>query len=607
MKTILLPDFIEPYADSFHIFLGCTPPMFSFSFRHLTIPELTNDTFKVIQDLDPILFKKGLVIIIDPETYFQNKDIIKSIQKYLAYIYGKKIFLPQVLDTIPDPYSVRQAEEQAPLILHRYLSGLRNLPLHLTNPLAEVLKNYAFNIPVLIVLAGPSLKNAKKTLQQARKKCLIVCVARALQFCLDSGVEPDFVVNLDTELRMQSLLLPPYPLPNTWLVSLSNCNISSVAEQYRGIFFMESFNINILRKKFRMRESCLGVSICCLGLSEIMHPTKIFMLGADCSWRESRIAYYNNLGHNDTDQVENKKYCGITLVNSGLASIIRRGEHFLTETTGGTLAETTFIYYAVAGELEHIGRELQQKGISLYQIGDQSILEPNLYRPHGEKYLKELENINRFLIRQKIDKASESPISINADVLVTTTEKEKETADICLATLLLQQHNNDVEGISQHPITASIRRLVSQNRYPICQNQKILYNAAVSITIEWQKIATYNIAWARFYRGWRRGHTIPLLYRKEDYNVYMNILLKTFYGLKVKPISLLTHITDPIDSDEIKVQEIFSGILSSASIFLVTPRALKEFSYVYSMYGNENYLSVQQLLRYWKKKYSLSE
>lgn len=53
------------------------------------------------------------------------------------------------------------------------------------------------DIPAIVIAAGPSLKNDIDELKRAKGRAILFAVDRALDFLLDNGIEPDFVVTLD--------------------------------------------------------------------------------------------------------------------------------------------------------------------------------------------------------------------------------------------------------------------------------------------------------------------------------------------------------------------------------------------------------------------------
>lgn len=66
-----------------------------------------------------------------------------------------------------------------------------------SNTVIELCKIIPKNIPAIIVAAGPSLDKNISTLKYAKGKSIIIATDRALDYLLQEGIEPDFIVTLD--------------------------------------------------------------------------------------------------------------------------------------------------------------------------------------------------------------------------------------------------------------------------------------------------------------------------------------------------------------------------------------------------------------------------
>lgn len=63
--------------------------------------------------------------------------------------------------------------------------------------LSDLAEDIKTEVPAIVVSAGPSLKNNMEALKRAKGKAYIFVVDRCLDFVLDQGLEPDFVVTID--------------------------------------------------------------------------------------------------------------------------------------------------------------------------------------------------------------------------------------------------------------------------------------------------------------------------------------------------------------------------------------------------------------------------
>lgn len=66
-----------------------------------------------------------------------------------------------------------------------------------SNTIEDIKTKLPINIPAIVVAAGPSVEENITELRKAKGKAVIFAVDRILDYLLDSGIEPDFVVTLD--------------------------------------------------------------------------------------------------------------------------------------------------------------------------------------------------------------------------------------------------------------------------------------------------------------------------------------------------------------------------------------------------------------------------
>lgn len=66
-----------------------------------------------------------------------------------------------------------------------------------SNRLIDIKEDINNNIPAIVVAAGPSLKDNIEELRKAKGKAYVFVVDRILDYVLDSGIEPDFIVTVD--------------------------------------------------------------------------------------------------------------------------------------------------------------------------------------------------------------------------------------------------------------------------------------------------------------------------------------------------------------------------------------------------------------------------
>ena len=66
-----------------------------------------------------------------------------------------------------------------------------------SNTLLEIKEELPKDIPAIVVAAGPSVEENIENLKRVKGKAVIFAVDRILDYLLDAGIEPDFVVTID--------------------------------------------------------------------------------------------------------------------------------------------------------------------------------------------------------------------------------------------------------------------------------------------------------------------------------------------------------------------------------------------------------------------------
>lgn len=81
----------------------------------------------------------------------------------------------------------------------RYINnGIYNIRyLKDSNRLMDIKEDINVDLPAIIVAAGPSLKDSMEELQRAKGRAYVFVVDRILDYVLDFGIKPDFIVTVD--------------------------------------------------------------------------------------------------------------------------------------------------------------------------------------------------------------------------------------------------------------------------------------------------------------------------------------------------------------------------------------------------------------------------
>lgn len=99
-----------------------------------------------------------------------------------------------------------------------YQNIIGNWKNYLESPGIYSLENYYSGFPVVIVSAGPSLDKNIQYLKHAADQFVVIAVGTALKPLLKLGIEPDFVVALDSDdITLGSFQMDLVP-ENTWLI-----------------------------------------------------------------------------------------------------------------------------------------------------------------------------------------------------------------------------------------------------------------------------------------------------------------------------------------------------------------------------------------------------
>ncbi|WP_432738073.1 6-hydroxymethylpterin diphosphokinase MptE-like protein [Maridesulfovibrio sp. FT414] len=439
--------------------------------RKCSFTNVDATTFSAIQKIQLKNYIDGITIVLDSDTYPNYKIWIDQIQRYLAYVYCKYILFPQKSATIPD---LIQARKSSPSILiPRELQRAQNIPTYLKYPLCDKLEAAGIQKPVTIILPGPSLNECVSLLPEIREKTLIVCVPRSIDFCRKNGVEPDFVINLDTAPRMKLLLRNGSPMTSTYLVALSPGPIAEVESHYKGIFFMDSFDPGILKNDYRLRESWLSCAIAALGFAELIKAPKVFILGADHSWKGEMSpanAYWNGndgaLNEAKYDQtrpvlVENLYDKPNPHGNADFSS-------FLLADRNGNYVNTYFHYFATSVELEYTAIDISHKhNTEFYLLRENGILPKNIFKTGGIRELTKLPPIDRLAISAITSLAAGEKEIIDFEKLILGLKKQAETLRKEISIMQFQYCEGNVEHLLKHPYVESLRTSSKQNKFNV--------------------------------------------------------------------------------------------------------------------------------------------
>ncbi len=182
------------------------------------IPEIMKEALRHCDlDLFSSRVKKGASVI-----FIVSENFEQARREFRHYIKTEKnldidLFVhPGLRRAFPEIYSSLLNEIKAEIDLElmdrctriassaKWLqNAIANLPYILTSPPIDVLKGCFAGKTAIVAAAGPSLNDALPFIKKARKNCVLFCVGTALKPLLRAGVDPDFVVSIDSDQLVQ--------------------------------------------------------------------------------------------------------------------------------------------------------------------------------------------------------------------------------------------------------------------------------------------------------------------------------------------------------------------------------------------------------------------
>jgi hypothetical protein len=446
--------------------------------RKCTFSTVNQETFDAIRQIKLTKFVGGITIVINSSTYLECKHWIDSIQRYLAFVYCKYILFPRKSITIPDVVQVRKSTP--PIMVPREIQRAKNIPQYLKFPLCDKLREASVGLPVSIIFPGPSLNGCEEIIRKIKDKSLIICVPRSVDFCIKNSVHPDFVVNLDTASRMQYILNDGPELKTTYLVALSPGPIAEVATHYRGIFFMESFDTNILENKFRLKESWLSCAISALGLAAVLKAPKVFLLGADHSWEgetKHSWVYWNNnsLFGGGGLRYQQDPVLVTNLFDDANSNGNVDFSHFSLPNRNGMLVNTFFHYFSASVELEYVAKDMErQYGTKFYLLNESGILPKDIFKNNGINELLAYRDIDRAVVLKKIDSSMQQGEAVNLDLLESNLRDLVKTVKKETARIQFFLSEGDFTSALNHPFVDSIVTSSRQKKFSVLADYEFL-------------------------------------------------------------------------------------------------------------------------------------
>lgn len=526
-------------------------------------------------------FGEGLLFLIDDQDPGLDMQAVQAVQKEYLYRYYKEIVLPRRSPFAPAAKGVRR--QSAPEIV-RLTSKLRNMPFLLRYPLVQKLQEQKCSMPVLLLLPGPSLPGVAAHLAQLAKSHVIVAVSRSIGFCLAHGVEPDFVVQLDTYLMQRHFYDTIPRLPNTALIALSVSPMHCFAHLFHGVLFMESFDHGALPNPYRMRENGLSTLMGCLGFAECLHAPYAILAGVDLSYpgKQNAAKYYGS------DAAEADRPCPPHFQNAD--------KDFFLGDRNGKGVFTSLNYIAVAREAEHFARSIRQDtGTRFYLHADSGILCPRHFPRLDLASALDAPPLDRGALLQRIDHAISRQEEIKHVRVKVDCAKTREALEQNL--LILEACR--LQGTPLDPASNPIRLFAEQERdFNLPDNDTLRLAFSIKIARQWRDAAlqAHNIALAHMLAR-RNGaiHLVCLIQEKQELPRALYKLFPGFQWIFHGIFSIATPLSEraPDDINAAHLQ----AKLPEYPVVCVTPKAREVYRYHFEVYPADNlfYLEPQHM------------
>ncbi|WP_031481009.1 6-hydroxymethylpterin diphosphokinase MptE-like protein [Maridesulfovibrio frigidus] len=609
--------------------------------KKMFFPSVSEKVLEVIKEIDPILLKDGVVLIIGKEGYSSKKRIIDAIQKHLVFLYAKYVAHPRNNETIPDMLGVRK--QKTNMMVLREMVRAANFPIHARSPICDKIDAQRIGLPVIILGPGPSLKKILPHLAELKRRALIVCVTRSLPLLREYGISPDFALLLDTAHRMTHFTPHDEKWKDTYLIALSVSNISKIADNFKGVFFFDSYNLNFFPNPYRLRESWLSCVLAALGLAEALHAPDVYLAGMDSCWYDTSLAkqfpassasstIYAASGGAEKTADDMPIYPD----DEPVLACQDRDVPFNVPDIRGRTATTFFTYFAIAYETELFAEEISKSvGSNFHLLMDQGILNPDVFALGGVEHLKNnYSPLDRGAVHRALDRALLNREKINYDLFIENAKElgaivdaEACRAGYCLAT-------GDIEGVTKSFLYESLLNSSRSGKFSCLTTiwpdyfpdylpnlarefDSLRLNAAVKAGHKWSKLLRQSIAVARLYKDLEAGCPLHVFCLPDEIfeirSSSEEMYAAYFPGLVVKTITCYV----PSAIDDAKHNYPLSGVivdksgrgevsnclhilipnylvlLTEASVSLVSKRLHDEFSYVFDLMPDDKWVLLE--------------
>ena len=546
---------------------------------------------EAVAGLDPGRLVNGLAFAFGPGWRATDLETIREAQRRLLYSFYNYVYCPAISPINPDPYGVRGEQDQLPELV-RMISVLENTPYLLRYPVVDKLAALKLGLPVLVLLPGPSLPELAPHLPELARRCLVVCVSRAVAWCLEQGVEPDFVVQLDTFLVQQHIYAHIPPLPRTTLVPISIAPIRRYGHKFRGCFFMDSFNQGVLPNPHRLRESHLSSLLACLGLAECLHAPRAFLVGADLSMPAEAETYFHSGGG----------WTGADAAGED-GPLVVDSDRFIMTDAAGNRVHTLLRYLATAQEAADFARDIEASaGTRFFNLSGRGILPARWYPAATTDEVMALPELDREGFLSRVDKGLGQSEPVN---LIKYKVELLKTLDIAREAETFLFHclrTGQVEEAFRHPLARFMLRerdyfLYRKKERDEDKDRGVLLDAALRLVRVWARQLTRakGFVQARMLLG--RGRDLNVLCLPGEEELIARRLDRLMPGGALAFVHLGHHVESGPAGQAREVSFFnFRGWLEQRDLVLVSQAMRREFDYFFDVRPEDKLLVLERIL-----------
>ncbi len=573
----VLPDQIE---QEHILFLGTPEQAPDLPPEKVTILAPVDGTLAYrIGELDYKAFTDGLIVVVVSRDYSRHPAIIDEAQRLLAFMFCKYVVYPMSSTKIPDPLGLRK---EGVLSWTQEINKSRNTASFLRYPIADKLAEIKVGLPVLLCLPGPSLKELAGILPVLARKFLVVCLARSLPFCLEQGVEPDVIVQLDSHHRQRHFYPAGRPLTDTYVVALPLSPVHAITNKVRGVFFIDSFDLEVLPNTYRLRESWLSSLLASLGLCEALHAPRVVLAGADLCFTGLEERYYCNPADKETtSQVEAEKW-------EGGPVLAHHSRAFAVADNRGRKALTVLSYWATSVEAEMFAREISLSVGSVFAVvGDRSVLRQEVFSRVESEALLELEDIDKEMFREKTDRAlkkSEDVNLLSLRVKLLKLEKQLSMAALSLK-LSLEQGGRDLDS---NILVQSTKMLLSDDP-GVPQSHRGHFALGLVEEWLWRNTQARNVV--VFFEQVGKKKSVPLMcFSGEEKGLLEKLRIRPHWLFSIHHIAANPVIPSKDAADgQVSFKDLFPW-MAKQKVVVVSARLFQEYDYLFRTVPLNNWI-----------------